>query len=272
MAYDVVKILGVRVDKITKAQALEEFQKLLEGDRCELIVTPNAEIVEKASKTPELRRIINEEAAIVTPDGVGLIYASKLKGDPIQEKVAGIDFAHSAIELCAKLGRSVYLLGSKPGVAEAAAANLEKEIPGLKIAGFRDGYFREDEEPSVVAEINASGADFLCYVTPAEHLRLPDLNDVKEGIIASRIAAHAADIAKGVPHAREQDNAMAEARHKVDWEEMFKVAVDPEKARAYFESTPPADRHTCSMCGKMCAVRTTNMILEGKTVEFCTEK
>ena len=162
MAYDVVKILGVRVDKITKAQALEEFQKLLDGDRCELIVTPNAEIVEKASKTPQLRRIINEDAAIVTPDGVGLIYASKLKGDPIQEKVAGIDFAHSAIELCAKLGRSVYLLGSKPGVAEAAAANLEKEIPGLKIAGFRDGYFREDEEPSVVAEINASGADFLC--------------------------------------------------------------------------------------------------------------
>lgn len=162
MAYDVVKILGVRVDKITKAQALEEFQKLLDGDRCELIVTPNAEIVEKASKTPQLRRIINEEAAIVTPDGVGLIYASKLKGDPIQEKVAGIDFAHSAIELCAKLGRSVYLLGSKPGVAEAAAANLEKEIPGLKIAGFRDGYFREDEEPSVVAEINESGADFLC--------------------------------------------------------------------------------------------------------------
>ena len=158
MAYDVVKILGVRVDKITKAQALEEFQKLLEGNRCELIVTPNAEIVEKASKTPQLRRIINEEAAIVTPDGVGLIYASKLKGDPIQEKVAGIDFAHSAIELCAKLGRSVYLLGSKPGVAEAA----EKEIPGLKIAGFRDGYFKDEEESEVVAEINASGADFLC--------------------------------------------------------------------------------------------------------------
>lgn len=162
MAYDVVKILGVRVDKINKAQALEEFQKLLEGDRCELIVTPNAEIVEKASKTPELRRIINEEAAIVTPDGVGLIYASKLKGDPIQEKVAGIDFAHSAIELCAQLGRSVYLLGSKPGVAEAAAANLEKEISGLKIAGFRDGYFKDEEESEVVAEINASGADFLC--------------------------------------------------------------------------------------------------------------
>ena len=117
----------------------------------------------------------------------------------------------------------------------------------------------------------ANGADFLCYVTPAEHLRLPDTADVKEGIIASRIAAHAADIAKGVPHARDLDNKMAEARHKLDWDEMFKVSVDPDKARAYFESTPPADRHTFSMCGKMCAVRTTNLILDGKKVEFCTE-
>ena len=118
----------------------------------------------------------------------------------------------------------------------------------------------------------ASGADFLCYVTPAEHLRLPDLEDVKEGIIASKIAAHAADIAKGVPNARAWDNEMAEARHRVDWEEMFRLSMDEEKARRYFESTPPSDRHTCSMCGKMCAVRTTNMILEGKEVRFCTEK
>ena len=160
--YEHVNILGVRVDKITKVQALAEFEKLLEGDRCELIVTPNAEIVESASKTPKLRRIINEEAAMVIPDGVGLIYASKLKGDPIQEKVAGIDFARSAIERCAKLGRSVYLLGSKPGVAEAAATNLQKEIPGLKIAGFRDGYFQPDEETAVVEAVNESGADFLC--------------------------------------------------------------------------------------------------------------
>lgn len=118
----------------------------------------------------------------------------------------------------------------------------------------------------------ASGADFLCYVTPAEHLRLPDINDVKEGIMASRIAAHAADIAKGIPHATDRDNAMAEARHEVDWEKMFELAIDPEKARQYFESTPPADRHTCSMCGKMCAVRTTNKILNGEKVDFCTEK
>lgn len=118
----------------------------------------------------------------------------------------------------------------------------------------------------------ASGADFLCYVTPAEHLRLPDIDDVKEGIMASKIAAHAADIAKGVPHATDADNAMAEARHEVDWDKMFDIAIDPDKARAYFESTPPSDRHTCSMCGKMCAVRTTNMILNGEKVDFCSEK
>lgn len=118
----------------------------------------------------------------------------------------------------------------------------------------------------------AGGADFLCYVTPAEHLRLPDLDDVKEGVVACKIAAHAADIAKGVPHARDQDDRMARARRKMDWDEMFRTAIDGEKAKNYFESTPPADRHTCSMCGKMCAVRTTNLILEGKKVEFCSER
>lgn len=117
----------------------------------------------------------------------------------------------------------------------------------------------------------ANGANFLCYVTPAEHLRLPDLNDVKEGIIASKIAAHAADIANGIPGARDIDNKMADARHALDWDEMFKCAIDPEKAKAYYDSTPVAERHTCSMCGKMCAVRTTNMILEGKKVTFCSE-
>ncbi|MBH1939823.1 phosphomethylpyrimidine synthase ThiC [Mobilitalea sibirica] len=114
----------------------------------------------------------------------------------------------------------------------------------------------------------ANGADFLCYVTPAEHLRLPDLNDVKEGIVASKIAAHAADIAKGVAGAREIDNKMSDARRRIDWEEMFSYAIDSKKAREYFESTPPTDKHSCSMCGKMCAMRTTNKILNGEKVEI----
>ena len=118
----------------------------------------------------------------------------------------------------------------------------------------------------------ANAADFLCYVTPAEHLRLPDASDVKEGIVASKIAAHAADIAKGIKGARDIDNKMSAARHKLDWDEMFKYAIDGEKAKRYYDSVPLEERHTCSMCGKMCAVRTTNKILAGEKVEFCSEK
>lgn len=114
----------------------------------------------------------------------------------------------------------------------------------------------------------ANGADFLCYVTPAEHLRLPDKDDVKEGIVASKIAAHAGDIAKGIPHAREVDNRMSDARRRVDWEEMFSLAIDPEKPRRFFEQMPPEEQHTCSMCGKMCAARTMNKILSGEKVDI----
>lgn len=118
----------------------------------------------------------------------------------------------------------------------------------------------------------ANGADFLCYVTPAEHLRLPDLSDVKEGIIACKIAAHAADIAKGVKGARDIDYKMSEARHALDWDTMFSLAIDSEKAKAYYESVPPEDKHSCSMCGKMCAVRTMNRILNGQEVEIISNK
>lgn len=114
----------------------------------------------------------------------------------------------------------------------------------------------------------ANGADFLCYVTPAEHLRLPDKDDVKEGIVAAKIAAHAGDIAKHLPHARDVDNKMSDARRRVDWEEMFSLAIEPEKPRKFFEQMPPEDTHTCSMCGKMCAARTMNRILSGEDVNL----
>ena len=118
----------------------------------------------------------------------------------------------------------------------------------------------------------ASGADFLCYVTPAEHLRLPDLDDVREGIVASKIAAHAGDIAKGIAGAREADNKMSDARRRIDWEEMFSLAIDGKKAREYFESARPTEQDSCSMCGKMCAMRTTNRILEGEDITLNKEE
>ena len=116
-----------------------------------------------------------------------------------------------------------------------------------------------------------SGASFLCYVTPAEHLRLPDLSDVKEGIIAARIAAHAADIAKGVKGARDWDDAMGVARKKLDWEEQFKLSMDPEKARRYRAEAQPEKEDTCSMCGNFCAVKNMNRILDGEIVSIFDE-
>ena len=117
----------------------------------------------------------------------------------------------------------------------------------------------------------ASGADFLCYVTPAEHLRLPDAADVREGLVATKIAAHAADIAKGVPGARDADNRMSDARRRVDWEGMFAEALDSARAREYFESAPPSTEGTCTMCGEMCAMRTVNQIMDGLTVDLGKE-
>ena len=117
----------------------------------------------------------------------------------------------------------------------------------------------------------SAGASFLCYVTPAEHLRLPNRDDVKEGIIASRIAAHAADLAKGIPGAKEWDRKMAQARAQLDWEEQFSLAIDPEKARRYRAESKPEKEDTCSMCGNFCAVKNMNRILSGEIVSIFDE-
>nr|WP_318717987.1 phosphomethylpyrimidine synthase ThiC [uncultured Treponema sp.] len=113
-----------------------------------------------------------------------------------------------------------------------------------------------------------NGAAFLCYVTPAEHLALPNVDDVKQGIIASKIAAHAADIAKGVRGAMDMDNKMADARRKLDWEAQWECALDPETAKAIRDSRAPEHDDTCSMCGKFCAVRSMNKALAGEHVDI----
>ena len=116
----------------------------------------------------------------------------------------------------------------------------------------------------------AAGAAFLCYVTPAEHLALPDVEDTHQGIIASKIAAHAADIAKGIPGARDRDDRMAEARKNLDWDAQYAEALDPERAKAIRDSRLPEDDHsdTCSMCGKFCAVRSMNKALAGEVIDI----
>jgi len=110
----------------------------------------------------------------------------------------------------------------------------------------------------------AAGADFLCYVTPAEHIRLPDIEDVKEGVIASKIAAHAADVAKGVPGAIEKDIKMAKFRKNLDWEGQMSMSFNPDKVRDYRGAVPPTEKEVCSMCGEFCAIKTVERALNKK--------
>lgn len=117
----------------------------------------------------------------------------------------------------------------------------------------------------------SSGADFLCYVTPAEHLCLPNAQDVLDGLMATKIAAHAADIAKKVPHARDMDDKMGQARRKLDWDAMWKCALDPVTGKKRYEESPAATEGTCTMCGKMCAIRTVNKVFEGTTIDLGME-
>ncbi len=108
-----------------------------------------------------------------------------------------------------------------------------------------------------------AGADFLCYVTPSEHLKLPSVEDVKEGTIASKIAAHSADIAKGIPAAMDWDRKMAEARHSLDWEKQINLSLDPEKSRKYREESESSGDEFCSMCGDFCAIKQINEAFSG---------
>jgi len=108
----------------------------------------------------------------------------------------------------------------------------------------------------------AAGADFLCYVTPAEHIRLPDVEDVREGVIASKIAAHAADIAKGIPSAIERDKKMARCRKNLDWDGQIALSLDPDRVRTWRSQVPPSQQDVCSMCGEFCAIRTVERALK----------
>ena len=114
----------------------------------------------------------------------------------------------------------------------------------------------------------SSGAAFLCYVTPAEHLALPNVEDVKQGIIASKIAAHAADIAKHVPHARDLDDKMADARRTFDWDKQWECSIDPDTAKRIRDERKPEIEESCSMCGKFCAVRSMNKALSGEYIDI----
>lgn len=157
---------GIPIDRVDGETTMAIFEELMEAPGCSMIVTPNSEIIMAASKDAELERLLCE-ADLMIPDGIGLVYASKILKQPLAERVTGIDFADRALARLAEEGKSVYFLGSKPdggggvSVARMAADRKAQEHPGLVIAGTRDGYFKPEDEAEIVAQINASGAELL---------------------------------------------------------------------------------------------------------------
>ncbi len=161
------QILGVPVDMVNRQEALSIYEDIMEQDGCGMIVTPNSEIVIHAEKNQLLKQIISQ-ADLILPDGIGLVYASKIIGSPLNERVTGIDFLDSVLAKLESKGQSIFFLGSKPGegnelgVAAMAAKKMQEKYPSLKVAGTHHGYFKEKDEEAIINKINHSGADFLC--------------------------------------------------------------------------------------------------------------
>lgn len=151
-------VLGVGFDNLTMDEAIDRAEAYLSGRTSAYVVTPNPEIVWLCRKDRGVYEAVSN-AALVLPDGIGIIYGGKILKRPLKERVSGTDFADKLMERMAKQRRSVYLLGAKPGVAEKAAQNLTSKYPGLVVAGTADGYFEEDAP--VVEAINAADPDFL---------------------------------------------------------------------------------------------------------------
>ncbi|SFP10556.1 N-acetylglucosaminyldiphosphoundecaprenol N-acetyl-beta-D-mannosaminyltransferase [Oscillibacter sp. PC13] len=164
-----IDVLGVGFDNMTMTEAVDAAAALLDRPGCHYVVTPNPEIVEVCLENGEAKAAVNG-ADLVLPDGVGIIKGAAMLGTPLKERTPGIEFAAHLMGRMARTGKSLYLLGAKPGVAEQAAENLKKQYPGLMVAGTHDGYFQEDAD--VVEAIRKSGADvvFVCLGAPKQEL------------------------------------------------------------------------------------------------------
>ncbi len=164
-----IDVLGVGFDNVTMREAVDQGMALLHAEGTHYVVTPNPEIVEVCRENPAAKQAVNG-ADLVLPDGIGVIKGAAMLGTPLKEKTPGIEFAAHLMERMAGEGKSLYLLGAKPGVAETAAKNLAAQYPGLVIAGTHDGYFKEDGP--VVESIRQSSADvvFVCLGAPKQEL------------------------------------------------------------------------------------------------------
>ncbi len=167
-------ILGIHFDNVTLESATQRIMERIRKGEKGYVVTPNSEIAYLCKDDPSLQDLINE-AALVIPDGIGIVYAAKILNEKLSGKVAGIDFASSLMAAMAKEGRSLYLFGAKPGVAQTAAKNLQEKYPGLVIQGYRDGYFKKDEEAlDSIRQAGHADVVFVCLGAPKQERFMRD--------------------------------------------------------------------------------------------------
>jgi len=179
-----IDVLGIGFDNITMADAVDTALELIKEHRGAYVVTPNPEIVWMCRENKALENAA-KNASLVLADGIGIIYGAKILKTPLKQKLPGADFAANLIEALAKSGDSVYLLGSKPGVADTAAERLHEKYPNLVIAGVHDGYFQDDSH--IIADINEKAPDFLlvCLGAPKQELwMLENSSHLNVGIMA----------------------------------------------------------------------------------------
>ena len=166
---DKVNILGVNIDKMSFEETVKKAEALMREEGISMIFTPNPEIIMSATEDEEFKNILNS-ADILTPDGIGVVYASKMLKNSVCERVPGFEVTKRLLNAASKTKEGVFFFGSKPGIAEKAKANVEKMYPGIDIKGVHNGYFKEEEESEIVRKINESGAKLLlvCLGAPKQ--------------------------------------------------------------------------------------------------------
>ncbi len=196
---DTIEILGVQIDRISAAYALKKAEQMARQPGVSVIFTPNPEIVMAAYRDPEFKEILNS-ADMCTPDGIGVVYAAKMLGTPVPERVAGFDLTCGLLESLRKTGEGVFLFGAKPGVAEIATDNLRETYPGINICGVQHGYFSDDENDDIVEKINSSGAKLLlvCLGAPKQEKWIAENRDKLTDVNLCMGVGGALDVFAGV--------------------------------------------------------------------------
>ncbi|OGO83922.1 MAG: N-acetylmannosaminyltransferase [Clostridiales bacterium GWE2_32_10] len=157
---DKVNILGVNIDKVTMNEAINRVMGFLDSDKLNTVYTPNPEFIMNARDDEEFKKILNE-GDLVIPDGIGVVYASRILGNPVSERVPGYELTENILKGIKDKKYTAYFLGSKGDTAKLAAENMMQKYTGLKVAGYRDGYFKVEEEERIIDEINRLEVDYL---------------------------------------------------------------------------------------------------------------